>query len=183
MSGRGSVRVANDAGVMETAAIRAGDARPIQLNQPHAFENTADEPLEIMIIGVWRDSSHEDLTPLMCGMCAGNEREGCHGTPSLNGGPGCAAPSNRSLSSEKRSSSRSSVARADRPRHVALGQALSQSCSYQAVGPPPTSAVALKMVGTQALRTCSREPRHIRRYGLTTCIPVPPSFPQGRGDI
>ena len=58
MSGQGSVRVANDAGVMETAAIHTGDAIPIQLNEPHAFENTGSEPLEFMIIGVSRDSSH-----------------------------------------------------------------------------------------------------------------------------
>lgn len=58
MSGQGSVRVANDAGVMASAAIHAGDAIPIQLNEPHAFENTGTEPLEFMIIGVSRDSSH-----------------------------------------------------------------------------------------------------------------------------
>ncbi len=59
MSGRGSVRVANDAGVMETAAIHTGDAIPIQLSEAHAFENTGSEPLEFMIIGVSRDSSHK----------------------------------------------------------------------------------------------------------------------------
>jgi mannose-6-phosphate isomerase-like protein (cupin superfamily) len=58
MSGQGSVRVANDAGVMETASIHAGDAIPIQLNEPHAFQNTGSEPLEFMIIGVSRDTGH-----------------------------------------------------------------------------------------------------------------------------
>jgi len=58
MSGQGAVRVANDAGVLETAAIRAGDAIPIQLSEAHAFENNSSEPLEFMIIGVSRDTSH-----------------------------------------------------------------------------------------------------------------------------
>lgn len=58
MSGQGSVRLANDAGVMASAPIHAGDAIPIQLNEPHAFENTGSEPLEFMIIGVSSDGSH-----------------------------------------------------------------------------------------------------------------------------
>jgi uncharacterized cupin superfamily protein len=34
-----------------------GDAVPLKLNEVHIFENTSNEPLELMIIGVSRDSS------------------------------------------------------------------------------------------------------------------------------
>jgi mannose-6-phosphate isomerase-like protein (cupin superfamily) len=51
MSGEGSATVAN-----ETAAIRTGDAIPIQLGEPHAFENNGTQPLEFLIVGVSRDA-------------------------------------------------------------------------------------------------------------------------------
>jgi mannose-6-phosphate isomerase-like protein (cupin superfamily) len=52
MNGAGTVSVLN-----ETAPIRAGDAIPIQLNDPHALENTGNEPLELLIVGVSRDNT------------------------------------------------------------------------------------------------------------------------------
>lgn len=36
----------------ETAAIRKGDAVPLQLNDPHAFRNAGTEDLELMILGI-----------------------------------------------------------------------------------------------------------------------------------
>ena len=52
MNGDGTATVVN-----ETAAIHAGDAVPIQLNESHAFQNTGTEPLEFLIVGVSRDNS------------------------------------------------------------------------------------------------------------------------------
>ena len=52
MNGDGTATVVN-----ETAAILAGDAVPIQLNESHAFQNTGAEPLEFLIVGVSRDNS------------------------------------------------------------------------------------------------------------------------------
>jgi len=53
MSGEGTVGVAG-----ETAAIKAGDAIPIQLGEVHLFENSRAEPLEFLIVGVSRDNTH-----------------------------------------------------------------------------------------------------------------------------
>ena len=50
MSGEGSVTVG-----AETAAIRSGDAVPIQLNQTKSFQNTGANPLELLVVGVVRD--------------------------------------------------------------------------------------------------------------------------------
>ena len=36
----------------ETAAIKKGDAVPLQLNDPHAFRNTGKDDLEFMILGI-----------------------------------------------------------------------------------------------------------------------------------
>ena len=52
MSGDGTAIVA-----AETAPIHAGDAVPIQLNEPHSFENTGSQPLEFLIVGVSRDNT------------------------------------------------------------------------------------------------------------------------------
>jgi len=47
--------VAEDGSTTQTAAIRAGDAIPIGLNEIHSFENTGSEPLELLVVGVARD--------------------------------------------------------------------------------------------------------------------------------
>jgi mannose-6-phosphate isomerase-like protein (cupin superfamily) len=39
----------------ETAAIKAGDAIPIDLGQAHSFTQTGAEPLELLIVGIARD--------------------------------------------------------------------------------------------------------------------------------
>jgi mannose-6-phosphate isomerase-like protein (cupin superfamily) len=57
MSGQGAVTVAAEGSGSEVAPIRAGDAIPIQLSEVHSFENTGNEPLEFMIVGVSRDSN------------------------------------------------------------------------------------------------------------------------------
>ena len=41
---------------------------PIQLSDVHSFENTGDEPLEFLIVGVARDmSKHVDNTDVVAG--------------------------------------------------------------------------------------------------------------------
>ena len=50
MNGEGTVKVG-----AETAAIRAGDAVPIQLNETKSFENTGAAALELLVVGVVRD--------------------------------------------------------------------------------------------------------------------------------
>jgi mannose-6-phosphate isomerase-like protein (cupin superfamily) len=63
ISGRGAITVWPDSTAiaprtkLETAPIQMGDAVPLKLNEVHIFENTSNEPLELMIIGVSRDSS------------------------------------------------------------------------------------------------------------------------------
>jgi mannose-6-phosphate isomerase-like protein (cupin superfamily) len=57
MSGQGAVMIAAEGSGSEAAPIRAGDAIPIQLNEVHSVENTGNEPLEFMIVGVSRDSN------------------------------------------------------------------------------------------------------------------------------
>ncbi len=52
MSGEGTAGVGS-----ETAAIKAGDAIPIQLGEAHLFENNRTEPLEFLIVGVSRDNT------------------------------------------------------------------------------------------------------------------------------
>lgn len=59
MSGQGTARVTVEGSNPETAAIQAGDAIPIQLNDVHSFENTGEGPLEFMVIGVSRDNTHK----------------------------------------------------------------------------------------------------------------------------
>jgi mannose-6-phosphate isomerase-like protein (cupin superfamily) len=63
LSGQGAITVWPEVpgtghGGPETAAVETGDAIPLRLNEPHLFENTGAQPLELMIIGVSRDSSH-----------------------------------------------------------------------------------------------------------------------------
>jgi mannose-6-phosphate isomerase-like protein (cupin superfamily) len=55
MSGRGTVTISTQGTGAETAAVQAGDAIPIQLNDVHSFENGSRETLELMIVGVSRD--------------------------------------------------------------------------------------------------------------------------------
>jgi mannose-6-phosphate isomerase-like protein (cupin superfamily) len=57
INGEGAVTVSTMGSQSETAAIKAGDAIPIQLNELHSFENTGGEPMELMIVGVSRDSN------------------------------------------------------------------------------------------------------------------------------
>jgi mannose-6-phosphate isomerase-like protein (cupin superfamily) len=59
MSGDGNVAISTR-GQSETAAIRPGDAVPIQLGETHSFENTGSQPLELMVVGVARDV-HKEL--------------------------------------------------------------------------------------------------------------------------
>jgi mannose-6-phosphate isomerase-like protein (cupin superfamily) len=60
MAGTGKVTIGS-----ETAAIGAGDAVPILLNDRKSFENTGNAPLEFLIVGVARDASKKMdlLTP------------------------------------------------------------------------------------------------------------------------
>jgi len=55
--GQGAVTLSVEGSPSEVAAIRAGDAIPIQLNDIHSFENNGGELLEFIIVGVSRDSS------------------------------------------------------------------------------------------------------------------------------
>jgi mannose-6-phosphate isomerase-like protein (cupin superfamily) len=62
MSGEGSITLSAQgggpgSGASETAAIRTGDAIPIQLSEMHSFKNTGSAPLELMIVGVSRDAT------------------------------------------------------------------------------------------------------------------------------
>jgi mannose-6-phosphate isomerase-like protein (cupin superfamily) len=67
MNGEGTVTI-SERQASETAAIRAGDAIPVQLNEVHSFENTGSEPLEFLIVGVSRDSSRRvDVVPAGAG--------------------------------------------------------------------------------------------------------------------
>lgn len=63
MSGDGSVTVApfsrRGGGAPEKAAIKTGDAIPIQLSEVHSFENTGTQPLEFLIVGVAREKMKE----------------------------------------------------------------------------------------------------------------------------
>ena len=52
VQGTGTATVAG-----ETAAIRAGDAIPIQLAEPHSFASAPGETLEFLIVGVSRDQT------------------------------------------------------------------------------------------------------------------------------
>jgi mannose-6-phosphate isomerase-like protein (cupin superfamily) len=58
MAGEGTVSVFTR-GQPETAAIRTGDAVPIQLSEIHSIENSGSQPLELMAVGVARDTHKE----------------------------------------------------------------------------------------------------------------------------
>ena len=55
MSGAGTATVGK-----ESAPIRDGDAVPVQLGEPHAFENTGSRPLEFMVVGIAREKGKID---------------------------------------------------------------------------------------------------------------------------
>ncbi|MEO8594323.1 MAG: cupin domain-containing protein [Candidatus Solibacter sp.] len=60
MKGAGNISVSGGGGrgsVPEVAAVKEGDAIPIQLNENHSVENKGSEPLEFLIIGVSRDNN------------------------------------------------------------------------------------------------------------------------------
>jgi mannose-6-phosphate isomerase-like protein (cupin superfamily) len=57
MKGQGRAKVAVVRGKPESAEIHEGDAVPIQLNDVHSFENSGNEPLEFLIVGVSRDNT------------------------------------------------------------------------------------------------------------------------------
>ena len=57
MKGSEPRRVSGGRGSPDTAPIKEGDAVPIQLGEVHSFENTGNEPLEFMIVGIARDLS------------------------------------------------------------------------------------------------------------------------------
>jgi mannose-6-phosphate isomerase-like protein (cupin superfamily) len=59
MAGEGTVSLFTR-GQRETAAIRTGDAVPIQLSEVHSIENNGSQPLELMAVGVARDT-HKEL--------------------------------------------------------------------------------------------------------------------------
>ena len=54
MAGEGTVSLAGR-GQQQSAAIRTGDAIPIQLSEVHSIENNGTQPLELMAVGVARD--------------------------------------------------------------------------------------------------------------------------------
>ncbi len=58
MAGEGTVSLFTR-GQQETATIRTGDAVPIQLSEVHAIENNGSAPLELMAVGVARDTHKE----------------------------------------------------------------------------------------------------------------------------
>src|SRR5580765_41305 len=58
MAGDGTVSLATR-GQQDSAAVRTGDAVPIQMGEIHSFENTGTQPLELMVVGVARDLRKE----------------------------------------------------------------------------------------------------------------------------
>jgi mannose-6-phosphate isomerase-like protein (cupin superfamily) len=54
MSGSGTLAVGS-----ETAAIKEGDAIPVQLNETHTLQNPGAAPLELLIVGVSRGQNKE----------------------------------------------------------------------------------------------------------------------------
>jgi mannose-6-phosphate isomerase-like protein (cupin superfamily) len=58
MAGEGMVSLFTR-GQQDTAAIRTGDAVPIQLSEVHSIANSGNQPLELMAVGVARDTHKE----------------------------------------------------------------------------------------------------------------------------
>ena len=54
MNGEGTVKVGG-----ETAAIRSGDAVPINLNETKSFDNSGTAPLELLVVGIVRDANRK----------------------------------------------------------------------------------------------------------------------------
>ena len=71
MTGEGTVSIFTR-GQQEAAAIRTGDAIPIQLSEVHSIENNGTQPLELMAVGVARDT-HKELEYVDAG--AGGPRQ------------------------------------------------------------------------------------------------------------
>ena len=68
MKGAGTATVGGGRGGAESAPIQEGDAIPIQLGEIHSFENTGNDPLEFMVVGVARDlSKHVDSIDITAG--------------------------------------------------------------------------------------------------------------------
>lgn len=57
MSGDGTLTISGMRGASESASIRSGDAIPIQLSEIHALQNSGNALLEVMVIGVSRDTN------------------------------------------------------------------------------------------------------------------------------
>ena len=57
VKGQGAVTVSSQAAGSETSPIHEGDAVPMQLGEVHSFENNGAEPLEMLVIGVARDTN------------------------------------------------------------------------------------------------------------------------------
>lgn len=74
MKGSGTASVGGGRGAADSAPIKEGDAVPIQLGEIHSFENTGNEPLEFLIVGVARD-----LTKHVDGIDTGAGRGGRRG--------------------------------------------------------------------------------------------------------
>ena len=58
MTGEGTVSVFTRR-QQDSAVIRTGDAAPIELGEIHSLENTGTQPLELMVVGVARDTHKE----------------------------------------------------------------------------------------------------------------------------
>jgi len=54
MNGEGTVKLGG-----EIAAIRSGDAVPINLNETKSFENVGTSPLELLVVGIVRDAARK----------------------------------------------------------------------------------------------------------------------------
>lgn len=52
MNGEGTVKMSSQGVAEETASIHSGDAIPVQLGEIHSFENSGNQPLEFMVIGI-----------------------------------------------------------------------------------------------------------------------------------
>jgi mannose-6-phosphate isomerase-like protein (cupin superfamily) len=72
MAGEGAVSV-SARGQRDTAAIHTGDAVPIQLAEVHSVENTGNQPLELMAVGVARDL-HKEMEYTDAAPAAGPDR-------------------------------------------------------------------------------------------------------------
>lgn len=75
MAGEGTAQIG-----AETAAIKTGDAIPVDVNQPRAFTQTGAEPLEFLIIGVSKDPDSK-----IAMMNARPPARGGRGIPSASG--------------------------------------------------------------------------------------------------